>query len=176
MGPLQHPPNEASHQDVFLVLSVRTPRCRLCLLKGCERFFRPAHPLGRYCSSSCKAAARRWSWWRAGRRYRRSDQGRQCRREQCRRYRERRKLQSVPFGAEPPACEGHHKQAPPKKSACSRPGCYELFRATARSPAQKFCGALCRLALRRVLLREARWRRDEGRPTRDQAVVSVRGP
>ena len=51
-----------------------------------------------------------------------------------------------------------------------------LFRATARSPAQKFCEALCRLALRRVLVREARWRRGEGRPAGDEPVVSLRGP
>ena len=176
MGPFQHPPNEASHQDVFLVGAGRAPRCRTCLLKGCQRFFRPAHPLCRYCSSSCKAAARRWSWWRAGRRYRRSDQGRQCRREQCCRYRERQKLQSAMSPSEPSPCEGHHKQPSPKKSCCSRPGCYVLFRVTERSPAQKFCGALCRLALRRVLVREARWRRGGRRPAGDEPAISLRGP
>ena len=68
--------------------------CRRCLLKGCERWFRPTHPQARYCGPACQAAARRWRRWHAGHRYRATDQGKQHRRDQSRRYRQRR--------AEPP--------------------------------------------------------------------------
>ena len=62
---------------------------RVCLLKGCEQTFRPWHPLGRYCSSNCRAAARRWRQRTANRRYRSSEQGKCRRRAQACRYRER---------------------------------------------------------------------------------------
>jgi hypothetical protein len=42
---------------------------------------------------------------------------------------------------------------------CVRPGCYEMFAVSARSPARRFCSCSCRKALRRVLDREAHWRR-----------------
>jgi hypothetical protein len=42
---------------------------------------------------------------------------------------------------------------------CRRPGCYRLFPVRPRSPAQHFCSCSCRQALRRVLDREAHWRR-----------------
>jgi hypothetical protein len=66
------------------------PRQRVCLLKGCERPYRPSHPLDRYCSDDCREAARRWTRHRANRRYRHSEQGKQRRREQSRRYRQQR--------------------------------------------------------------------------------------
>jgi hypothetical protein len=44
------------------------------------------------------------------------------------------------------------------KICCDRPGCYEHFEPTRRSPAQRFCGKPCRRALERVRQREARWR------------------
>ena len=46
------------------------PRSRRCLLKGCERRFRPEHPRQRYCSEECRAAAREWSEWKAQHAYR----------------------------------------------------------------------------------------------------------
>lgn len=51
---------------------------------------------------------------------------------------------------------------------CRRPGCYVLFPMRPSVPQQCFCCRLCRLALRRVLDREARWharRRRRHRPT-----------
>ena len=36
-------------------------RARICLLKGCEKWFSPLHPLSRYCSEACGRAARLWS-------------------------------------------------------------------------------------------------------------------
>jgi hypothetical protein len=34
-----------------------------CLLKGCEQRFDPRQARQRYCGESCRAAARKWSWW-----------------------------------------------------------------------------------------------------------------
>jgi hypothetical protein len=45
-----------------------------------------------------------------------------------------------------------------KKIPCDRPGCYEGFDHSPRSPFQRFCSGLCRLALRLARLRERRWR------------------
>jgi hypothetical protein len=42
---------------------------------------------------------------------------------------------------------------------CDRPGCYECFERTRRSPLQRFCSQECRRALERVLERERRWRK-----------------
>jgi hypothetical protein len=56
-------------------------------------------------------------------------------------------------------CEGHNHPPGKKKNSCQRPGCYERFAPSARSLEHKFCCALCRQALRRVLQREARWRK-----------------
>src|SRR5437899_7193712 len=41
---------------------------------------------------------------------------------------------------------------------CDRPGCYENFERSRRSPLQRFCSHNCRRALERVLERERRWR------------------
>jgi hypothetical protein len=138
-------------------------RSRICLLKGCERRFSPRHPLGRYCSSACREAARRWSLWQAGRRYRASVRGKACRRRQACRYRERVRQRREGESAGPPVPrEGHQDAANSEKIPCSRPGCYELFSPPCRSPLKRFCSCLCREALRRVRRREARWghRRD----------------
>lgn len=40
---------------------------------------------------------------------------------------------------------------------CDRPGCYEHFERTRRSPLQRFCSQECRRALERVWERERRW-------------------
>lgn len=72
----------------------RRPRNRDCLLKGCERSFRPQQPLARYCSAACREQARQWRAWKARRRYRQSANGKQKRQAQCRRYRERRKART----------------------------------------------------------------------------------
>jgi hypothetical protein len=131
---------------------------RICLLKGCEKWFCPFRHSARYCSQACRDAARRWSRWRAARRYRTSVSGRGCRREQARRYRERLRLRRENVGEEPAACEGHQEVVDAEKIPCSRPGCYELFLPEQRSPLKRFCSCLCREALRYVRQREARLR------------------
>ncbi len=65
--------------------------CR-CLLKGCERWFLPHHFHDCYCSPECRQAARRWRRWHAARRYRVTANGKQGRREQAQRHRDRKRL------------------------------------------------------------------------------------
>ncbi len=70
----------------------RQPRSRECLLKGCGRMFRPAHPMARYCSEECRRKARQWSQWKSRQRWRQSANGRKKRQEQSVRHRERLRL------------------------------------------------------------------------------------
>lgn len=74
------------------------PRTRRCLLKGCERRFRPRRAAERYCSRACRQAARKWSRWKAQQRYRATVAGREKRNGQSRRYRERvrSRIQALP--------------------------------------------------------------------------------
>lgn len=152
---------------------------RVCLLKGCEQLFLPSHPLQRYCSKSCQQAARSWRRWRAAQRYRATEQGRQQRRAQSRRYRQRQRLrQATPVVEQAVTEETAAELNQPQEAVlqgegqrypgfsevfsgtpCRRPGCYELFQPRSHEPPQCFCCSACRRALRRVLDREARWRR-----------------
>ena len=134
-------------------------RPRICLLKGCERWFCPLRSSERYCSEACCDAAREWSTWQAARRYRASDKGKERRRQQSCRYRERVRERRYAAQEQPVACEGHQEGATSEKIPCARPGCYRLFPPHRRSPLRKFCCTLCRDALRRVRQREARWQR-----------------
>jgi hypothetical protein len=137
-------------------------RRRRCLLKGCEQWFQPSRPQARYCSEACRQAARRWRRWRASQQYRHSTHGGERRREQSRRYRQRRR-QACQLQPEP-ACEGQRPARIFSGRCCDRPGCYERFAAPPRSPGQHFCSCSCRQALRRVRVREARWRQRRLRP------------
>lgn len=132
---------------------------RLCLLKGCQRCFRPQHPFSRYCSSSCRSAARRWRRRAANRRYRTSEQGKCRRRAQACRYRQRVRERESTESCARAGGEGYPHPDEVAPFSCQRPGCYAGFAKTTRSPLQKFCSAGCRQALRRVLIRERRWRR-----------------
>ena len=67
----------------------RRPRTRYCLLKGCERHFRPQRARQRYCSDECRRAARRWSRWKAQQSYRATAAGKERRKGQSGRYRQR---------------------------------------------------------------------------------------
>lgn len=148
-------------------IAEQRPRGRyshICLLKGCERLFQASHPLRRYCSKSCQAAARQWRRWRAAQRYRATAQGQQQRREQGRRYRERQRPRraAAPVERAAAAVEGEGQRGAEFSedfvgTPCRRPGCYELFEARPHEPPQCFCCVECRRALRRVLDRETRW-------------------
>lgn len=65
------------------------PRRRTCLLKGCEQKFHPRQARQRYCSEPCRGAARKWSRWKAQKRYRETGAGQEKRNGQSQRYRER---------------------------------------------------------------------------------------
>lgn len=164
------------------------PCSRQCLLKGCERWFLPRHFQDCYCSTGCRIAARRWRRWHAARRYRATTNGKQRRREQAQRHRERKRIQSalnepvlptpevepasstiaadVPPLIDPPTVVaslgvGQRPAEIPENSRlwpCNRPGCYVLFSLSPRSPQRYFCSYSCRQALRRVRQREARLR------------------
>jgi hypothetical protein len=165
LGPLQYSAGCDRGQEA--VAWSRHFRCRRCLLKGCERSYRPTHPQSRYCSTACRQEARRWRRWRASRHWRSSEPGKARRREQSRRYRQRLPLRVVPESAtdEPPLLEEREGQRPatiPEDfwvQPCQRPGCYTVFAVRPHSNWQRFCCRLCRRALRRVLDREARYRR-----------------
>jgi len=92
MGPTQDPPQRRANQERSCRAAkrrARRPRLRRCLLKGCERRFRPKHPWSRYCGVDCRSKARRWLRWKAQKRYRGTGFGKQQRRAQSCRYRER---------------------------------------------------------------------------------------
>ena len=89
MGPPENPTSHPEKQEVRRKRLVRRPRMRRCLLKGCEQRFRPQQGRQRYCSEHCRAAARKWSRWKAQQRYRATTAGKQKRNGQSRRYRER---------------------------------------------------------------------------------------
>jgi hypothetical protein len=149
---------------------------RRCLLKGCEQSFQPWQPQSRYCSAACQQAARRWRRRHASQRYRASTQGKERRREQSQRYRQRRPQPTATLAddavtAAPAATAAPREGQRPAQlfgnfiwRPCSRPGCYVYFPVQPRSPAQQFCSCLCRQALRRVLDREAHWRRRQRCP------------
>lgn len=67
----------------------REPRSRECLLKGCGEWYRPKHPMARYCSEECRVKARKWSQWKSRRRWRGTEIGREKRKQQTARHRER---------------------------------------------------------------------------------------
>jgi hypothetical protein len=154
-------------------------RPRRCLLKGCERWYWPRQARSHYCSEACRNAARRWRRWQASQRYRASEAGRERRREQSRRYRQRcRQRQSASADA---ACarEGQRIESAPANSSgrpCDRPGCYTLFAVSHEHPCKRFCSVACRLALRRVLDRESRYRQRRRRRRRERLSRRPRPP
>jgi hypothetical protein len=151
-------------------------RARICLLKGCEKWFSPRHPLSRYCSEACRQAARRWSLWQAARRYRASERGKELRRQQSCRYRERVRQRQEVVEPPPVVSEGHQEEAGSEKIPCSRPGCYECFPPEQRSPLKRFCSCFCREALRRVRRREVRWGLHRDSPIGHDRFAWFHGP
>ena len=168
----------------------RRPRQRPCLLKGCEKDFRPTHPQARYCSPECRAAARRWRRRRASRGYRQTTNGREKRQAQSQRQRSRCKERRQAAEAEPPlpsspetlcpcALPQREGQRPAQQAdffCCDRPGCEVHFALSSRSPCQRFCSPSCRQALRRVIERERRWRQRAHQARLYRSASRSRGP
>jgi len=96
MGPSESPTGRHENQAGGRKRWARRPRRRWCLLKGCEQRFHPRQPCQRYCSQRCREAARRWSRWKAQRRYRATTAGQEKRNGQSRRYRERVRSRKPP--------------------------------------------------------------------------------
>jgi hypothetical protein len=93
MGPTENPTSLPRKQPTSSLRRRKLPTCRprtrQCLLKGCEKRYRPRRALQRYCSVECRRAARDWSRWKAQQRYRVTVTGQEKRRAQSRRYRKR---------------------------------------------------------------------------------------
>jgi hypothetical protein len=192
LGPLQYSVQVGPAQEPMA--PTRRLRCRQCLLKGCERPFQPTHPQAHYCSASCQAKARQWRRHRASQRWRASEVGKARRREQSRRYRRRIPLVVVPsesvpaepvapsVAMEPPVATAREGQRPASSNEnfpermCDRPGCYVLFPVMHEHCCRRFCSMACRLALRRVLDREARYRERRRRGRRQRAAQRRRSP
>ncbi len=154
-------------------------RPRRCLLKGCERLFRPQRPQTRYCSDECRQEARRWRRWQASQRYRASAGGRQRRRQQSQRYRQRVRERPTAAADADAAREGQRPGSRPEDLAmrpCARPGCYELCCRPHDHSCKRFCSLACRKALRRVLDREARYRARRRRWRRQRLSRRRRAP
>ena len=89
---------------------VRRPRSRACLLKGCERRFRPCIRGHTTAAGGCREQARRWQEWKARHHYRQSEGGKQKRRAQSRRYRMRSKRARAAKQGPRRTREGHRKK------------------------------------------------------------------
>ena len=166
------------------------PRQRLCLLKGCEKPFRPTRPQARYCSPECRAEARRWRRRRASERYRQTTNGREKRQAQNRKYRSRRAerqraeaAQTSPQSTPDPQCasgvQPREGQRPATESGffcCDRPGCEVHFQRPHLISMRRFCSPSCRQALRRVIERERRWHRRAHCRRHRQVADRSRGP
>ena len=96
MGPPENLTRHCEKKARARKRSVLRPRARQCLLKGCERRFRPQHARQHYCSSECREAAREWSEWKARRKYRTTAAGKRKRNGQSQRYRKRVKERKPP--------------------------------------------------------------------------------
>ena len=161
MRPCENPPSALQNQETSAQRRraqrlARRPRTRRCLLKGCERRYHPRRGLQRYCSYHCREAARAWSRWKAQERYRATPTGQEKRRAQSQRYRERvRRKKEQPLEAAGAVARVITTDF--FRDSCDRPGCYESFVRSQRSPLQRFCSKECRRALQRVWERERRW-------------------
>jgi len=97
MGPRNNPTRHSETEEYpRRKRPTRLPRTRGCLLKGCERRFRPQQARERYCSHECRRAARTWSCWKAQQSYRATAAGKQRRNRQSQRYRERVRTRQQP--------------------------------------------------------------------------------
>lgn len=101
MGLPERPTDAPQNQEASrCVLLARQPRTRMCLLKGCEQPFHPQQASERYCSARCREKAREWSAWKAQQKYRATLRGKEKRKAQSRRYRERVRDRKEPSAGE----------------------------------------------------------------------------
>jgi hypothetical protein len=158
MGLSESPTSATGNQEAGRRRLARRPRTRACLLKGCEQRYHARQTRQRYRSERCRAAARKWSRWKAQQQYRATAAGQQKRNGQSRRYRERVKSRKPP---EPESISDAARVITNElffEGCCDRPGCYEGSLRQPRSPLQRFCSRACRRAVECVRQRERRWR------------------
>lgn len=86
MAPAENPSKRPKNQERK---RCPRPRIRMCLLKGCEKWFHPKKASERYCSEECGRVARKWCKWKAQLNYRSTQNGKDKRKKQCRDRRER---------------------------------------------------------------------------------------
>jgi hypothetical protein len=115
-----------------------------------------------YCSEGCQREARRWQRWKASQEYRATDQGKEQRREQAKRYRARLRERQAQAASADADASREGQRLPPlgedfSGEPCHRPGCYQLFTLPHEHSNKRFCSVECRLALRRVVDRETRY-------------------
>jgi hypothetical protein len=96
MGPPENHTRPRKRREAGRRKHPRRPRMRQCLLKGCEQSFHPRQAGQRYCSEECRKAARRWSRWKAQRKYRTTVAGRAKRNQQSQCYRKRVQTRKPP--------------------------------------------------------------------------------
>jgi hypothetical protein len=131
---------------------------RICLRKGCGRWYRARQWNQRYCQEAeCLRLVHRWQGTKRQRERWAVSEGRQKHAAAERERRQRSPSLSKPCGngdsmagdtALPPGAWSRSK-APLPDALCDRPGCYEPPRHSCRSPAA-YCSDACREAMRRV--------------------------
>lgn len=127
---------------------------RLCLRKGCGRWFQPRRWNQRYCQEpDCLREVKRWQAAKRQRQRRATPEGRQ---RHAVEERQRRKQVSAAGDAcrDAPAWSRSNKNLP--QVFCDRPGCYEPPRGSSRAPS-RYCGDACRSAMHRVRDRERKY-------------------
>ena len=157
MGPLQHTPSHRPH--------VQLSSARLCLRKGCGNRFRPKRWNQRYCQDpACLREVRRWQAAKRQRVFRESAENRK-RHAQAEAQRRRAKKEAA-LGSNDVTAQVTLSK-PIRSSAwsrsnkfpedfCDRPGCYEPVPTNSRAPV-RYCGVVCRQAVRRVRDRDRKW-------------------
>jgi hypothetical protein len=163
MGPNENPTRHGERQAANgRKRSSRRPRTRRCLLKDAHSGF--AHDM-RGSGIAAMTAARRRAHGRSGRPGRSTGSKRRANRSG---------VSKAGATGSASKTENHQKKRPfrrPRGSslrsffdhACNRPGCYECFVRSRRSPLLRFCSPACQRAMERVWERERRWHRRRAR-------------
>ena len=163
----------------WLPASGRRLGLRTCLRKGCGCIYRARRWNQRYCQEpECLKQVRRWQAAKRQALRRRRPEARQSHADAERQRRARRRAEH-PHKTPPPCAstpaedefsgsslepgpELHPDPGAWSRSRnlsapfCDRPGCYEAVRASSRCQA-RYCGDVCRQAVRRVRDRERKW-------------------
>ncbi len=170
-------------------LSARTSRFppRACHRKGCANVFLPRRWNQRYCREP--ACLRELYRWQAAKRQQRRRSHAENRRQHADAERQRRSRRreearireverslpasspTAPIDTPRPRAWSRSKRNP--GDFCDRPGCFEPLRRSNRAPA-RYCGDVCRQAVRRVRDRERKWKKRHGETVASGVSMTVR--